>query len=91
MKKERSAYKIPNTWIIDAVNLSGKGIFKWLVTSPSLDSGWTYCSEGMHDKNRYGKSVRRKVLSQNNGKTVFKDTNNSTDDFEILTTPTLKK
>ena len=91
LKKERSAYKIPNTWIIDAVNLSGKGIFKWLVTSPSLDSGWTYCSEGMHDKNRYGKSVRRKVLSQNNGKTVFKDTNNSTDDFEILTTPTLKK
>jgi len=43
------------------------------------------------DASRYGKSVRRKVLSQNNGKTVFKDTNNSTDDFEILTTPTLKK
>ena len=43
------------------------------------------------DKTRYGKSVRRKVLSENNGKPIFKDTNNSTEDFEILTTPTLKK
>ena len=89
--QEGETYKIPNSWILDAVNVSVKGKFQWLLTAPSLDSGWTYCGKKDNDPARYGKSVRRKVLSENNGKPIFKDTNNSTDDFEILTTPTLKK
>ena len=88
---QRQALKIPNNWIVDAVNLSTQTGFEWIVTSSSLDAGYTYVANDEKDTSRYGKSVRRKVLSQNNGKTVFKDTNNSTDDFEILTTPTLKK
>ena len=88
---QRQALKIPNNWIVDAVNLSTKKGFEWIVTSSSLDSGWTYVAKDEGDASRYGKSVRRKVLSQNNGKPIFKDTNNSTEDFEILTTPTLKK
>ena len=88
---QRQALKIPNNWIVDAVNLSTKKGFEWIVTAPSLDAGYTYVANDEKDASRYGKSVRRKVLSQNNGKTVFKDTNNSTDDFEILNTPTLKK
>ena len=88
---KRQALKIPNEWIVDAVNLSTKKGFEWIVTAPSLDAGYTYVTNAEGDASRYGKSVRRKVLSQNNGKTVFKDTNNSTEDFEILTTPTLKK
>ena len=82
--------KIPNEWIVDAVNLSTEKGFEWLVTDTSLDSGYTYVTKDEEDKTRYGKSVRRKVLSENNGKPIFKDTNNSTEDFEILTTPTLK-
>lgn len=88
---QRQALKIPNNWIVDAVNLSTKTGFEWIVTSSSLDSGWAYVANDEKDTSRYGKSVRRKVLSEKNGKTVFKDTNNSTEDFEILTTPTLKK
>ena len=88
---QRQALKIPNNWIVDAVNLSTKKGFEWIVTAPSLDAGYTYVANDEGDASRYGKSVRRKVLSQNNGKPIFKDTNNSTDDFEILTTPTLKK
>ena len=88
---QRQALKIPNNWIVDAVNLSTKTGFEWIVTSSSLDSGWTYVAKGEGDASRYGKSVRRKVLSEKNGKPIFKDTNNSTEDFEILTTPTLKK
>ena len=88
---KRQALKIPNNWIVDAVNLSTQSGFEWIVTSSSLDSGWTYVAKDEGDASRYGKSVRRKVLSENNGKPIFKDTNNSTDDFEILTTPTLKK
>ena len=88
---KRQALKIPNNWIVDAVNLSTKTGFEWIVTSSSLDSGWAYVANDEKDTSRYGKSVRRKVLSEKNGKLIFKDTNNSTDDFEILTTPTLKK
>lgn len=54
-------YKIPNSWILDAVNCSIKSEFVWLVTSPSLDLGWTYCGTVDKDASRYGKSVRRKV------------------------------
>ena len=88
---QRQALKIPNNWIVDAVNLSTQSGFEWIVTAPSLDAGYTYVANDEKDASRYGKSVRRKVLSENNGKPIFKDTNNSTEDFEILTTPTLKK
>ena len=88
---QRQALKIPNNWIVDAVNLSTKKGFEWIVTAPSLDAGYTYVANDEKDASRYGKSVRRKVLSENNGKPICKDTNNSTEDFEILTTPTLKK
>ena len=88
---QRQALKIPNNWIVDAVNLSTKKGFEWIVTSSSLDSGWAYVANDEKDTSRYGKSVRRKVLSEKNGKPIFKDTNDSTEDFEILTTPTLKK
>ena len=89
--QEGETYKIPNSWILDAVNVSVKGKFQWLLTAPSLDSGWTYCGKKDNDPARYGKSVRRKVLSENNGKPIFKDTNNSTDDFDPDVTPSLKK
>ena len=89
--QEGETYKIPNSWILDAVNISVKGKFQWLLTAPSLDSGWTYCGKKDNDPARYGKSVRRKVLSENNGKPIFKDTNNSTEDFDPDVTPSLKK
>lgn len=74
MKEE--AYKIPNSWVVDAVNLGAKGRYEWSVFSAALDAGWTYCSEKDNDKTRYGLSVIRKM---ENGKYV--DTNNSTNDF----------
>lgn len=86
-----SAYKVPNAWIVDAVNLSAKGEFVWTVTAPALDAGWTYCSEGQSDKSRYGLAVRRKVDRETNGRKYYKDTNNSTDDFETRVKPSLMK
>jgi len=91
-QKTQNAYKIPNEWIIDAVNLSVEDEFSWIVTAPSLDMGWTYCGKTSSDKNRYGKSVRRIVLSTaENGREILKDTNNSTKDFLPETTPSLKE
>lgn len=87
-----SAFKLPNTWIIDAVNLSAESEYQWIVTDPSLDMGWTYCATQSGDKERYGKSVRRKVLSvATNGGKRLKDTNNSTVDFDAKVVPSLMK
>ncbi len=77
-------FKVPNSWIVDAVNLSVASDYQWIVTSPSLDAGWTHCGSVDQDKTRYGKAVVRKRES---GKWI--DTNNSTNDFEADAVPTL--
>ncbi len=90
--QDKNAYQVPNAWIIDAVNISNKAQYAWNVVDASLDMGFTYCGEGASDKNRYNKSVRRKVLSTTpDGRKILKDTNNSTEDFEAKATPSLKQ
>lgn len=78
-------YRLPNKWILDAVNMSVPAMFQWIVTSPSLDKGYTYCAGFGWDDSRFGKSVRRKVASRDNGRAILQDTNNSSDDFEPRT------
>ena len=87
----KSQYKIPNEWIVDAVNTSVKNEFEWLVTAPSLDMGWTYWQETGSDKGGKGTSNRRKVLATAaDGRVIYQDTNNSAEDFEVRATPSLK-
>ncbi|MGL5682962.1 MAG: DUF4876 domain-containing protein [Marinifilaceae bacterium] len=88
--KTGSNYQIPNTWIIDAVNLSVATEYQWLLTDASLDRGWTFCGTINNDNTRYGKSVRRKTYTDINGITRLQDTNNSADDFMAECTPSLK-
>lgn len=72
-----NAYKIPNTWIVDAVNTSRDADFLHIITGASIDAGYTSASPGYS-----GKTVRRKVVGQTaNGKNIYKDTNNSAVDF----------
>jgi len=85
----QKAYKVPNDWIIDAVNCSVEAEYVWNVTSPSLDRGWTYCGTMDHDKTRYFHSVRRKMLYIKDGRPYLKDTNNSTEDFNPYCIPSL--
>jgi len=85
----QKAYKVPNDWIVDAVNCSVESEYAWNVTAPSLDRGWTYCGTVDHDKSRYFHSVRRKMLYLKDGHPHFKDTNNSTDDFNPYCIPSL--
>ncbi len=82
----KSVYKIPNTWIIDALNTSRDNDFLQILTAPSIDASWTNASPGYN-----GKTVRRKVLGlMSNGKNLYKDTNNSTADFVRNSEPSLK-
>lgn len=89
---EESCYKVPNEMIVDAVNLSVQSEFQWIVTSPAIDMGWTYCGVIDRDENRYGKSVLRKTFSTTeDGRAILQDSNNSTEDFIPEATPSLKK
>lgn len=77
-----SAYRFPNAWIIDAVNLCPHSDYEWLSVHESLDAGFAYVAETGSDKSRYGKCVRRK--KGEDGKLI--DTNNSSEDFEMAQT-----
>ena len=77
-----SAYRFPNAWIIDAVNLCPHSDYQWLSVHESLDAGFAFVGETGSDKTRFGKCVRRK--RGEDGKLV--DTNNSSEDFEMAQT-----
>lgn len=74
---KKGIYKVPNSWILDGVNLSVESVREWNVLDASIDAGWTYCGKVDRDTDRFNKSVIRK--QDENGKYI--DTNNSTNDF----------
>ena len=83
-----NGYLVPNSAVVDVVNCSAVSVWQWNVTDPSLDRGWTHCGVNDNDKTRYFHSVRRKLLYvTDDGRPVFKDTNNSTEDFNPMVTP----
>lgn len=80
------AYLVPNEWVIDGINCGvSEGLID-LCWNPTIDAGWCGVSETQSDADRYGKSVLRR---KDGGKLV--DTDNSTNDFEATSTPTLTK
>lgn len=83
----KSCFKVPNSWIVDAVNLGVSSEYLTNAWDTELDAGYTYACETTSDKTSYGLSVRRKVAAD--GKLV--DTNNSTNDFTPRATPSLKE
>lgn len=83
--KIQKRYKVPNEYILDAVELSAPSKFATKALAPSLDLSYTHCGDG--DDTRYGKCVRRKVLKKVDGRTIYQDTNNSAADFNATVTP----
>lgn len=89
--KAISRYRIPNSWIIDGVNNSIPTNFVHTLTAAGIDSGWASVGATDSDANRFGKSVRRKSAgTMTNGKNLYMDTNNSTNDFTKDAVPSLK-
>lgn len=83
-------YKIPNSWIVDGVNLSAEAERKWNILPASIDAGWTWCARMSSDNDRFFKSVRRKMLYlTDDGRRVLKDSNNSTNDFNAAVVPSI--
>ncbi len=70
--------KIANKYVIDAVETvedEAHAIYKRF--PPELDAGYTYVSTGSYS----GKCIRRKVKEIVGGRVIYRDTNNSTEDF----------
>lgn len=87
----KSTYKIPNTWIVDGLNNAYADKLIQLVLGSSIDAGYTTAGTSSSNIDRYGKSVRRIVIGQSaDGKNVYKDTNNSSNDFVKSAEPSLK-
>lgn len=74
----RSAYKVPNDWVIDGVNCCVTVKLVALAWGEAIDAGYTGVGVIDQDPDRYGKSVIRKRGTD--GKLI--DTNNSTNDFD---------
>jgi len=74
--------RIPNSLILDGVELGTAGAIGSKSLSSSIDVSYTYCNGSY-----IGKSVRRKVLKWENGRAVLQDTNNSGKDFIPNATP----
>ncbi len=72
-------YKVPNSLILDAVELGTPSEFMSKALSSSLDVSYTHCADG--DASRFGKCVRRKIQSVVDGRIIYMDTNNSAADF----------
>jgi hypothetical protein len=70
--------KISNEYVLDAVEVlfdEAHAIYKRF--PPELDAGYIYVASGSGS----GKCIRRKIKEITNGRVVYKDTNNSTEDF----------
>lgn len=76
---KNSAYRFENDWILDAVAFAPSADFGWRVVDQGVDAGYVSMGETGADASRRGKSARRRFA---NG--LFADTNNSTDDFEVV-------
>ena len=87
----KTAKTIPNAWIIDGINSSPIEGWEHNALGTSIDNGWTGVGVLSSDPNRFGKSARRKVIgTMENGRNLYKDTNNSTEDFHRDAEPSLK-
>ena len=70
--------KIANKYVLDAVEVvfdEAHAIYKRF--PKELDAGFTYTPSGSGS----GKCIRRKISADINGKVIYQDTNNSTEDF----------
>ncbi len=74
---------IPKSYVIDAVECVKSETKNYKRLPNDLDAGYIYCS-GSYSK----ESIRRKVKEIKNGRVIYRDTNNSSEDFVVNTTPT---
>ena len=82
-----AALAIPVTCIIDGINTIEDAASSNMHNVPtSVDAGYIFCS-GIYTN----ESIVRKVAETKDGRPVYKDTNNSSADFEVSTLPKIRR
>lgn len=85
--KNGKCLKLPNAWVIDAVNICPKHSFKWYIAAQSIDAGFA----SVRLTSESDKQIAGKVIVRRHDGRSFVDTNNSTQDFEVKDASILKK
>jgi len=84
LMRNEKAYLIPNSWILDGVNLGNGETFIYGALGDAVDISYSPCSDVDKDPKRFGKVMRRKVATvKDDGHIIYKDTNDSYNDFTL--------
>ncbi len=83
------AREIPIEWVLDAVDVvDNETMIQYKKLPESLDAGVIWIEEGAY----CGKSISRKVGDTlEDGRVVYMDTNNTSNDFQVNDTPELRR
>ncbi len=83
------AYLIPNSWIIDGVNLGNSEAYIYGALGNNIDISYACISDRNSDPNRFGRIFRRKVATTtSDDRVIFQDTNDSKADFIVISSQT---
>ncbi len=79
------AYLIPNSWIVDGVNLSNKETWVHGALGEAIDLSYASAGDINRDPNRFGHKFSRRVAAETStGRIILTDTDNSAVDFEFV-------
>lgn len=83
--KGTNCYLVPNEWILDGVSLCPTSTFKHNWLAPSVDMSYVSVASDNAVGNRAGKIFVRKTAGKSPaGNTILQDTDDSANDFEIV-------
>lgn len=81
------AREIPLANVVDAVETIGdETLIQYKGLPSTLDAGYIWCS-GIYS----GESIARKISTTVDGRNIYVDTNNTTNDFEVKSVPTIRR
>ncbi len=75
--------KIPNAWVVDAVQICPQQDYKWSVVGKELDHGYKSVYTSSHEKNANRKAFTGKSLVRRWDGKKYVDGNNSSQDFDV--------
>lgn len=84
---KQNACRIPNSWIIDGVNLGNRETYVHGALAPSIDASFACISEKNSDPARFGKVfVRKTATTTPDGRVILQDSDDSAADFILKST-----
>lgn len=79
---KQNACRIPNSWIVDGVNLGNRETYVHGALAPSIDASFASISDKNSDPQRFGKKfVRKTATTTPDGRVILQDTDDSASDF----------